>query len=473
MMTESEIRDQASHPVCEVSLQTNSSGNAAPMEILILESHDSFPEGRAAAAAIRLIGQGLVEAKANVTVLLPKPGWSAPGAVNLPHAGQYKGIRFEFTCGTTTRSAHFFSRRMQAAKGYVILWLRIIQKRMEFGRRGLCVYLYGTGPLLCLPVLLLAKLLGFPAIVELCEWRPAFTSSTHLKRNGTPNESVHPIARVISTWYHRLRVWLAAGVLAISEELERKAAAILPASRKRNVLRHSILADLKEAPVERWQPDTLSGLYVLWCGEVGGYFDSVIWLLRCYAMALKQVNGLKFVLVGPISDTLKQKLLVEIAAAGLTEKQVIVRGYVSRRELWTLYSGAVALLAPLDDSGRSRARFPWKIAEYLASARPVISSSVGEIPRYFTDGENALVARPDDEQDFASKIELVAKNPEMAVRIGAAGRELALREFHYSSYGKRLLRFVHGLTDGDRSHLEPERPDLKVVKPYPAPKHTP
>jgi glycosyltransferase involved in cell wall biosynthesis len=472
-MTELKTCVQVSDLVCEVAPGAKPCDNAAPVEFLILESRDSFPEGRAAAAAIRLVGRGLVEAKANVTVLLPKAGGSAAGTVNLPHTGLYKGIQFEFTCGTATRSPHFFNRRRDAVKGYVILWLRIIQKRMACGRKGLCVCLYGAAPFLCLPVLLLAKLLRFLVIVELCEWKPAFTSATHLTRNGTPNESVHLIERVWSNWYHRLRVWLADGVLAISEDLERKAAAILPAPRKRNVLRHSILVDVNEAPVERLQPDTIKGPYVLWCGEVGGYFDSVIWLLRCYAVALKRVEGLKFMLVGPLSNALKQKLLGEIAAAGLTEKQVIVGGYVSRRELWTLYSGAVALLAPLDDSERSRARFPWKIAEYLASGRPVITSDVGEIPRYFTDGENALVARPDDEEDFVSKIELVAINPALADRIGAAGRELALRKFHYSSYGETLLRFVRSLTDRDQSNLVPERSDLKIAKSRPDPKHTP
>ena len=430
-MTELKPCVQVSDLVSEVAPGAKPCGNTAPLEFLILESRDSFPEGRAAAAAIRLVGRGLVEAKANVTVLLPKAGGSAAGTVNLPHTGLYKGIQFEFTCGTATRSPHFFNRRRDAVKGYVILWLRIIQKRMACGRNGLCVCLYGAAPFLCLPVLLLAKLLRFLVIVELCEWKPAFTSATHLTRNGTPNESVHLIERVWSNWYHRLRVWLADGVLAISEDLERKAAAILPAPRKRNVLRHSILVDVNEAPVERLQPDIIKGPYVLWCGEVGGYFDSVVWLLRCYAIALKRVEGLKFVLVGPLSDALKQKLLGKIAAAGLTEKQVLVGGYVSRRELWTLYSGAVALLAPLDDSERSRARFPWKIAEYLASGRPVITSSVGEIPRFFTDGVDALVARPDDEEDFVSKIELAAINPALADRIGAAGRELALGEFHY------------------------------------------
>jgi glycosyltransferase involved in cell wall biosynthesis len=471
-MTELKACDQVSDLVCEVTPEAKPSGNAAPMEFLILESHDSFPEGKAAAAAIRLIGRGLVEAKANVTVLLPKPGRSAASTANLPHTGLYKGIRFEFTCGTATRSQNFLNRRRDAVKGYLVLWLRIIQKRMVCGRKGLCVYLYGAAPFLCLPVLLLAKLFRFLIIVELCEWKPAFTSATRLTRDGIPNESVHPFARAMSNLYHRLRVWLADGVLAISEDLERKAAAILPAPRKRNVLRHSILVDVNEAPVERLQPDLIKGTYVMWCGEVGGYFDSVVWLLRCYATASKRVEGLKFALAGPISDALRLRLLGEISAAGVTENQVIMAGYVSRRDLWTLYSGAVALLAPLDNSERSRARFPWKIAEYLAAGRPVITSSVGEIPRYFTDGENALVARPDDEVDFISKIELAAKDPALADRIGAAGRDLALREFHYGAYGKTLLRFVHGLIDHDQSNLVPERSEFEIAEAHPDPKHT-
>ena len=473
MMSEPEFPDRAGDLEYGAAQEEKTSGNASPMEIVILESRDTFPEGRAAAAALRLIGQGLAEAGAHVTLLLPKPG--APSAIisNPPHAGPYKGMRFEYTCGTAVRSAHFFNRRLDAVRGYVVLWWRLIQKRMMYGRKGMCVFLFGEAPFLCLPVLLLAKLLRFQVIVELCEWKPAFTRSTHLTRNGTPNESVHPIERALTNCYQRLRVWLSDGVLAISADLEHKAAAILPASRKGNVLLHPILVDVSEAPVERLQSEMISGPYVLWCGEVGGYFDSVVWLLRCYAIAFKRVEDLKFVLVGPISDALKLMLFREIAGAGLTEKQVIVGGYVSRQELWTLYSGAVALLAPLDDSERSRARFPWKIAEYLAAGRPVITSNVGEIPRYFTDGEDALVAQPDDEEDYVSKLELVAMNPAVADRIGAAGRELALRVFHYASFGKTLLRFVNGLANHSQSNFGRELAAERSRQVEPQPKRIP
>jgi glycosyltransferase involved in cell wall biosynthesis len=443
MVTEKDNCNQMSHALCEVPPEAKPSGDAAPMEFFLLESRDGFPEGRAAAATLRLVGRGLVEAKAHVTVLLPKPGGPLAGILNPPHTGLYKGMRFEFTSGTATRSPHFLTRRRDALRGFVVLWLRLIQKRMACGRKGICVYLYGEAPVLCLPVLLLSKLLRFPVIVELCEWKPAFKSANRL-----------------SNWYHILRVRLADGVLAISEDLERKATAILPAPRKQNVLLHPILVDVNEAAVEKLQLEIIKGTYVLWCGDFGGYFDSVTWLIRCCAVAFRRVEGLKLVLVGPLSDSLRLRLLGEIGAAGLPENQVIPTGYVSRQELWTLYSGAVALLAPLDSSERSQARFPWKIAEYLAAGRPVITNGVGEIPRYFTDGENALVARPDDEEAFVSKIELVAKNRALADRIGAAGRELALRRFHYAAFGETLLRFVAGLSASGYSDL-PKEVNLK------------
>jgi len=150
--------DPVRHRSSEMAREARPSQNSTPIEFVLLESRDGFPEGRAAAAALRLIGRGLVEAKAHVTVLLPKPGAPLAGILNPPHTGVYMGMRFEFTCGTATRSPHFFARRRDALKGFLVLWLRLIRKRMACGRKGMCVYLNGEAPSLCLPVLLLSKL---------------------------------------------------------------------------------------------------------------------------------------------------------------------------------------------------------------------------------------------------------------------------------------------------------------------------
>ena len=108
-------------------------------------------------------------------------------------------------------------------------------------------------------------------------------------------------------------------------------------------------------------------------------------------------------------------------------------GYLSRAELLALYERAHALLIPLFDDQRSRARFPTKIGEYLAAARPVVTNSVGEIPRYFTDGVDAIVCPPGDPVAFGRAIADLLSDPARAALIGRRGRRVAETRFHYAA----------------------------------------
>jgi len=62
------------------------------------------------------------------------------------------------------------------------------------------------------------------------------------------------------------------------------------------------------------------------------------------------------------------------------------------------------LSGTLFDDERSIARFPTKIGEYLAAARPVVTSSIGEVARYLEDATTAYLAAPGDAPAFGRKI---------------------------------------------------------------------
>ncbi len=104
------------------------------------------------------------------------------------------------------------------------------------------------------------------------------------------------------------------------------------------------------------------------------------------------------------------------------DARVDLVGYLSRPELLELYERAHALLIPLFDDQQSRARFPTKIGEYLAAARPVVTNAVGEIPRYFTDGVDAVVCPPGDPIAFGRAIADLLSDPARAALIGRRGR---------------------------------------------------
>ena len=113
-------------------------------------------------------------------------------------------------------------------------------------------------------------------------------------------------------------------------------------------------------------------------------------------------------------------------------------GRVTREALMRLYSEASVCLAPLFDDQRSKARFPTKIAEYAAAARPVVTSSVGEVKRYLEDGNTALIVEPGDAAAFARKIVQVLADPEAAAAIGARARDMAEDLFDYRVHAAKL-----------------------------------
>ena len=140
-----------------------------------------------------------------------------------------------------------------------------------------------------------------------------------------------------------------------------------------------------------------------------------------------------------LGDPSASWLQAEVQGAGFEDRVDLV-GFLSREELLDLYGRSHALLIPLFDDQKSRARFPTKIGEYLAAARPVVTNSVGEIPSYFTDGVDAVVCPPNDPAAFGRAIADLLSDPARAALIGRRGRRIAETQFHYALHGRTLAR---------------------------------
>ena len=101
-----------------------------------------------------------------------------------------------------------------------------------------------------------------------------------------------------------------------------------------------------------------------------------------------------------------------------------------------------ALLIPLRPTIQDEARFPHKIGEYLASGNPVIATNYGEIKYYFEDKKNMLIADDYDIKKFAAKMKYVLEFPNEAKVIGLKGKEVALENFNYKTFGAKIDNFL-------------------------------
>lgn len=399
--------------------------------VVLLAAWLRFPRGMAATNRARLLARAMSESGLHVRVLCLQAGERPPHVENTEVRGVYRGIPFEFAAGTTVRHSSFAVRRLIEARGWVAGAARLLQLR----RRGQLdvVYLWFTSQRLelrRLAYLALLRCLRVPVVIELNE-RP-----WPLRDGRSPAEE------------RRSPLWGVAGAVSISRLLGDWARR--EADRRRRpfeVMDVPIVVDVDEQS-PRPYPD--GGPVVVFAGAPE-YDEAIRFILAAMRRVWREVPGCRLVVTGANPADPAARWLLTEARRDAADARVEIAGYLSREDLLGLYAEASALLVPLFDDVRSRARFPTKIGEYLAAARPVVTSAVGEIPRYFEDGVDAVVCPPGDAVAFGEGIAGLLRDPAWAAAIGRAGRTLAEERFHYALFADELRRGFTTVAGGGAS----------------------
>jgi glycosyltransferase involved in cell wall biosynthesis len=92
---------------------------------------------------------------------------------------------------------------------------------------------------------------------------------------------------------------------------------------------------------------------------------------------------------------------------------------------------------------RARAAFPTRIPEFLATANPVITTDVPDIPEYLKDGIHAHILPTGKPEIIAECMVDICRQPQKHVSIGQAGRRRLAECFDYRIHTRRLLSFVN------------------------------
>lgn len=392
---------------------------ARPVQVVILGDYLPFPNGMAIASRARLMARALRESGVAVRVLtLQAPGPPSP-AENTAVRGEYEGIPFEYACGTTRRHDSFVARRLISAWGWVHGAMRLLQLRRSGQLDAVVLWFWTPQPAARLfSFVALLRLLDVPVVREIDESTWSMEAHTSLlERLWSPLAGTD-------------------GAVTISGELRAWATGERRGHRRWHVVEVPILVDVNE----RRPGDYPTGEPLVVFAGAPDYkttiqfiFDAMQEVWRVHPECRIAVTGASW------DDPRADWMWAGMRQTGF-DARVDVLGYLSRPELLELYERASALLIPLFDDLQSRSRFPTKIGEYLAAARPVVTSAVGEIPRYFTDGIDAVVCPPGDPIAFGRGIADLLSDPARAALIGRRGRVIAETEFHYALFGERLAQ---------------------------------
>jgi len=85
---------------------------------------------------------------------------------------------------------------------------------------------------------------------------------------------------------------------------------------------------------------------------------------------------------------------------------------------------------------------PTKLFEYMAMARPVVASRMGQIASVIMNGKNGLLVEPNDAASLAQAIERLAEDTALRQRLGAAARQTVIERYTWRHNAARVFERV-------------------------------
>jgi colanic acid/amylovoran biosynthesis glycosyltransferase len=135
-------------------------------------------------------------------------------------------------------------------------------------------------------------------------------------------------------------------------------------------------------------------------------------------------------------------LTAQVSAAGLDDS-VTLRGAQPRAVvLDTVRDADVVVLPSIVTASGKMEGIPVALMEALACARPVVATRISGVPELVSDGDTGLLVEQRDARALADALQRLHADPQLAERLGAAGRRKVLAEFDLRANAATLRALI-------------------------------
>ena len=390
---------------------------------LVIISHGAYPYGMAPTQRMHLYAKSIVQLGCEVKIILPNP----PRKIfnNKLAEGEYQGVHFKYTCGTSIRPKSYLKRRFLFTWGQISLLFYLIGNR-----RKIDAVIVTTVPYFSILIIysLLLAILGIPSIREINEYR------------FFRNHAKDMVAKIYQSFNRYLSPKLFNGFLVISDNLKEYYEARI--SKKKRLILIPILVDMDEFDKHQ---NIAKNKTIVCSGSLSELKDGTLTLIKAFNKVNETFKDYNLILTGgnPASDDFK--LAKQFVKQLNLQEKVVFTGFLSREELIRKQVEASLLVLAKPESVHADYCFPTKLGEYLSTKNPVLVTNTGEISRHLTDGSNAFIVPPNSFEKLAEKLEWILTHRKEAEIIGMNGYEVAKHTFNYKIYGKVILEFISEL----------------------------
>jgi glycosyltransferase involved in cell wall biosynthesis len=184
---------------------------------------------------------------------------------------------------------------------------------------------------------------------------------------------------------------------------------------------------------------------IAYCGSATNNKDGVNQLIKAFALVVKKYPNCKLLIIGKTPSSKERFNNLELVKMLGVENNIVFKGEVPAFDIPQLLMDADMLALDRPANIQAMYGFPTKLGEYLLTGNPVVLTRVGDIPRFLKDGESALIAEPDNPEEFASKICWVIEHPLEARWIGNNGKRVAEQHFNYLEETEKIIHIINSL----------------------------
>lgn len=394
------------------------------MKVFFFSAVD-FLEGNGANSRLKAYAKGLHQAGIDLSMYFFRSTDFNSTGINTQWEGKWEGIPFTYFSRTTDRPRLMIPRIFQLLSASFQAAGKIREHKDDLD----AIYIYSPSAFF-LPAYIAAKRSGIPVVVEKTE-----LESTRVAK-GLKERIGKWLFKVDEKYINRY----ADHLIVISEKLKdhysksfKKPISLIPA-----------VVDLDRFPLNGNHHSV---------GKIGylgsfGDKDGIEGILTAFKSFVDERPGTRLRLMGYNCDP--AKLNRQMASVGLNG-EVENLGQLKYDEIPQRLSECDLLIVNRTNSPYSHYGFPTKLTEYLASSVPSVVTNVGDIPKYLTNGVDAIIIRPEDNEALSGIFRDYYSNPEEYVRIGRAGRKTCERHFDYQLYIPKLIKIFQELSSKNKS----------------------
>lgn len=127
----------------------------------------------------------------------------------------------------------------------------------------------------------------------------------------------------------------------------------------------------------------------------------------------------------------------------IKDKNIMIYPEIPYENVPQFLSLADIILVPFPDNEVSHAASPLKLFEGMAMAKPIIASRVCGIMEVIKDGENGLLAEPDNIEDWYLKILHLLENKSLAETLGKRARNTVINKYEWNLLAREFEKILN------------------------------